>query len=189
MPDQDELDEMLHSALNTYGDPGPDSDLAGRVLARVAAANMQRPSRRWLPWAIALPVAAGVLILVTLFTSRPSSRPADHIDQAHVLQPQPAHASRSIASAISTPNRRTRVARAKAHDALVAATPLRLQKRDVFPTPQPLTPAEQALADYATHASPADRQALIETQQKIEEPLSIAAIQIQPLAPPDQSGN
>jgi hypothetical protein len=76
MRDKDDLDLLLDSALSTYADPGPDSGLEGRVLTALSAARdsdgrriaAAKPRRRWLPWSIAIPVAACV-ILVWLHTS------------------------------------------------------------------------------------------------------------------------
>lgn len=185
-----ELDRLLHSALATYGDLAPDSRLAERVLARVAAERGRESRLHWLPWAIAVPIAAGLLILILVFGSRPLRGPADHAGQARIVQP-PAAAHRDERSSNSAPERPAEISRVKAnrHRAEMSAQVAPLPKLAVFPTPQPLTPAERALAEYAAHAPRADRQSLIEMQKQMEEPLSIAAIQIQPLEPPEGGGN
>jgi len=67
------------------------------------------------------------------------------------------------------------------------ATPL--PKLDVFPTPQPLTRQEQALAVFAIRTPALELQALIEARKQDDAPVSITAIDIQPLEPPDQGGN
>ncbi len=58
MREKDELDSLLDAALVTYADPGPDSGLEQRILARISAENFAAsapaPRRRWLPWGIAL---------------------------------------------------------------------------------------------------------------------------------------
>jgi hypothetical protein len=59
--------------------------------------------------------------------------------------------------------------------------PAPLPKLDVFPTPRPLTAEEQALAVFISHASDAERKALIESQKQFQAPISIAAIRIPPL--------
>ena len=58
----------------------------------------------------------------------------------------------------------------------------------VFPTPQPLTAEEQTLLAAATRGSEAQRQALLESKP-VEAPLSIASLNIPPLAPPDEGKN
>ena len=73
MPDHDDLDLLLRSAVSTYGDP--DSGLAQRVLARVSAEVAPAPRRRWLPWAIALPAAACLLLLLVLVGHKPAHTP------------------------------------------------------------------------------------------------------------------
>jgi hypothetical protein len=60
-----------------------------------------------------------------------------------------------------------------------------LPKQEVFPAPTPLTPQEQALAALATRNPGNISQAVAEAQKQPIEPLEIAAIQIQPLNPPD----
>jgi hypothetical protein len=64
-----------------------------------------------------------------------------------------------------------------------------LPKLDVFPSPQPLSPEEKALVSFAARAPEPVRQALIDAQTQADAPLNIAAIEIQPLDPPDQGGN
>jgi hypothetical protein len=70
-----------------------------------------------------------------------------------------------------------------------AANSASLLKRDVFPTPQPLTRQEQALAVFAIRTPALELQALIEARKQDDAPVSITAIDIQPLEPPDQGGN
>lgn len=67
MPDnRDQLDRLLDSALATYADPGPDSDFEGRILSRMANERIPAPRRRWLKWAVALPVAAALVLFLSL---------------------------------------------------------------------------------------------------------------------------
>ncbi|HEV2136758.1 MAG TPA: hypothetical protein VGR47_21240 [Terracidiphilus sp.] len=68
----DELDGLLDSALATYADPGPDSGLEDRIVNRIAAEAARVPRRRWLVWAIAAPVAVGLLIIAGLVGVRHS---------------------------------------------------------------------------------------------------------------------
>ena len=71
MREKDDLDLLLDSALATYADPGPESGLEDRVLATLSAARSSgerrrlfgSPRRRWLPWAIAVPVVTCLLAL------------------------------------------------------------------------------------------------------------------------------
>ena len=64
-----------------------------------------------------------------------------------------------------------------------------LPKLDVFPTPQPLTAEERALVAFAANAPKPELKAVVDAQPQADAPLSIAAIEIQPLDSPDQGGN
>jgi hypothetical protein len=64
-----------------------------------------------------------------------------------------------------------------------------LPRQEVFPTPTPLTPQEQALAALATRNPGNVSQSVAEAQKQPVEPLEIAAIRIKPLNPPDKGQN
>lgn len=192
MRDNDDLDLLLDSALSSYADPGPEASLEARVLARVTAQAAPAPRRRWLPWAIALPVAAGLLFLVF------SRVQLDHLPSRNVkgvVRPQEAplvaaHSETPSSLHFTPGHRATRPLPAvqsnrDGHAAKFAPPP----KLDVFPTPQPLTPEEQALALFAAHAPEPERKSLIEAQEQADAPLGIAAIHIQPLESPAQGAN
>ncbi len=193
MREDDPLNRLIDSALTTYADPSPDADLAQRALARIAAEGGHARPRRWLPWAIALPIAACLLILMMFFGSKLSRRTADDANQARISQPAhdaatgaeplfPAHSDATRRVTASRPQTRAR------HVVSVAKT-APLPKLDIFPTPRPATPEEQAFATFAARASEKERKSLIEAQNQMDEPLSIAAIQIQPLEPPEPGGD
>ncbi|MGA7340491.1 MAG: hypothetical protein WBE72_15335 [Terracidiphilus sp.] len=188
-----EFDLLLRSSLQTYADPGPESDLAQRVLARVAAEGERGHTQRMIRWAVALPLAACLIAVIALLASKPLHRPADRANQARVTPPGSTDAGRRtlIANSPSVMAWRNDVARSPRHPSRAAAAPSvqRLPKLDVFPAPQPLTPPEQALIAYVAHAPQAERQSLIETEQKINAPLSIEALEIKPLEPPEPGGN
>ena len=200
MPDKDDLDLLLDSALSTYADPGPDSGLEQRVLSRISADHPMQvrvgaqsalaPRRRWLPWAIALPVAA-CLILFLVLAHQPANSPSRNAQEAHVsgLAPVSASPAKSPPPAAhnAAQNRRSAF-RTSSPSAVLSANRL-LPKREVFPSPQPLTPQEQAFAIFAFQGPEPDRKALAEAQQQIDAPLSIAAIHIPPIQSPDQGAN
>jgi hypothetical protein len=203
MPEKDKLDLLLDSALSTYADPAARPGLEERVLAALDEARRSRaragvftPRRRWLPWAIAVPVVVCLLVwlLIGKNAHAPSTQPAV------AVQPNPP---------VSAPpqkklDRSNQPAGAKARGDL-AAVPARLKSRpvtkhvssiaggkdlaalpklDVFPTPQPLTPEERALVVLAGSGPPSQREALIKSEQQPDAPLSIAALNIPPLAAP-----
>jgi hypothetical protein len=192
MPELDDLDLLIRSAVATYADPGPGDDLARRILVRVAAKATPALTRRWLPWAIALPIAAGLGALAVLSGSMPSRPGIGKTNQASNSQP-PLRAITGAAPS-TTPSARTRRSKAPLQNrqpplTKKAAQTALLPKLDVFPTPRPLTPEEKALATFAAEASEPERRSLIEAQQQADAPLAIAAIQIQPLEPPEPGGN
>jgi hypothetical protein len=61
------------------------------------------------------------------------------------------------------------------------SAPQPLPKLDVFPTPQPLSPQEQQLAEFAQQGPPAEKQAVIAVQQHLGDPLQIAELSVLPL--------
>jgi len=188
----DELDLLLESALTTYADPGPDSGLEQRILTRVSAGAATRPRRHWLLWAIALPAAA---CLLPLFLSTPKHRypPSGHAAPAHPAQVAPlvaAHTGAQPAYHLEAPQRLAKPARqTQAQPITLAAKPAPYPKLDVFPTPRPLTHAEQALAVFAVRAPEPERESLVKAQEQLEEPLHIAAIHIPLLELPDEGNN
>ncbi|MFZ0303964.1 MAG: hypothetical protein WAL75_14840 [Terracidiphilus sp.] len=188
-----EFDLLLRSSLETYADPGPDSGLAKRVMARIAAEGERERSRRKTRWAIALPLAACFIIAVVLLNSKSMHRSAHRIDQARVALPQSTGAGPSgpIENSPSIASRRSAVSRPLRHSSRTAAEARaeRLPKLDVFPTTHPLTPEEKALVTYVAHAPEAERKSLIEEQKRLDAPLSIEALEIKPLAPPEPQGN
>jgi hypothetical protein len=190
-PDPDDL--LLRSALATYAEPTSDSDLVDRILVRVAAESAPAPVRRWLPWDIALPVAVGLLALAFLFGSRQMHMPARDQNQVQISPRLPnattqAHPSATLNSS-EVQRAKSRVAQPRSRPILVAAKSAPLPKLDVFPTPQPPTPAERDLLAFAARAPQSERQSLIKAREQLQEPVKISAIEIQPIATPDQGGN
>jgi hypothetical protein len=199
MRENDELDLLIDSALSTYGDPGPDSGLDQRVLARISSAHASArvapaQRRRWLPWAIGLPAAAGLLLFFLFLagpkTANPPTSVAEGMAQTQqvpnitapaeplpVLRQEPVPLIRHVL--FRPPSRPGKQANRSAA----------LPKLDIFPTPQPLTPAEQALVVFALRAPESERQSFIEAQKQAEAPLRIAAIEIPPLDSPDKDTN
>jgi hypothetical protein len=199
MVDRDELDLLIDSALSTYANPEPDSDFDQRILARVAAEVAPKPPRRWLPWAIALPAAACLVLIIVLSGSRHTASPSGSGDHAQpTRQPLIATAQPTPSTnPLSTPVHRTKAPLSQLHFRLTSV-PNRtapLPKLDVFPTQQPLSPEEQAFVEFAARAPEPERQSLVEAQARTDAPIDIATIQaietikIQPLETPEEGGN
>lgn len=192
MGNSDELDILLDSALTTYADPGPDSGLDQRILTRISTEAAPAPRRPRLLWAIALPAAA-CLLLVFLSTPRPHHPSSGRTEQAQSSQRSPLIAAPTgsrPARRLEAPQRsETPTRKTQSRPVTLAAKLVPYPKLDVFPTPRPLSPAEQALAVFAARAPEPERVALIEAQKQTEEPLSIAAIHIPLLEPPEEGNN
>jgi hypothetical protein len=187
------FDHLLQSALNTYADLGSDSDIAQRVLTHVAAECAPKQSRRWLPWAIALPFAACFIVLALVTASKPTRSISDRTTQARVTQPNSTAIKRdepaSIFTSASVEHGNSSRGMSHPNHAATHEKARRLPKLDVFPTSQPLTQAEQELVAYIAHAPESELQSLVEARKEIDAPLSIAAIEIQPLRTPEPAGN
>lgn len=190
--DRGELDRLLDSALATYADPGPHSGLEQRILSRIStetASSARR--RRWLAWAIALPAAA--ILLLFILISHPWSKDTPTMPrQANVShQPTPSIEAANRPSSQPAPIRRSQAPLRKEHSRQLAfaARSAPLPKLDIFPTPQPLSPQEQALINFAAHATAPERDSLIASQEQPDAPLHISAIQIKPLKPPAPGAN
>ena len=198
MREKDELDTLLDAALVTYADPGPDSGLEQRVLACVSGENFAvstpTPRRRWLPWGIALAAASCLLLFVVISAQKRIHPPSRNVQSA--LSSDPLHATTIRREPISVLPHSTiihganRIMPKVQHPSTeITHRSAPLPKLDVFPTPQPLMPEEQALVAFATQAPQRQVEAVIEAQKQAGAPLTIAAIRIQPLEQPEQGQN
>jgi hypothetical protein len=185
MPDDRELNNFIDSALSTYAEPR--DGLQARILANLSVSPTRR-SR--LPWIIALPIAACLLLLLMLSPRHNRTEPVQQAKRNPASQTQSVPQD-SIAQATQVPahHRQPRVPVAHAtHKAPAPAPP----KLDVFPTPHPISSQEQALVHYVVNIPESDRRALAAAQDQPIAPLTIAVIQIQPIKssdPLDKSEN
>jgi hypothetical protein len=183
-----ELDALIHSSVATYGLPAEGSQLAQRILNQIATEDKPPRTRRWLPWAIAIPITASLVIPLVLFKARPAHTPAGVTDQAGIpVQVQgniPSIVPNSRESRKAMPRHTVRPSFAT----VTAKTPLP-PKLDVFPTPQSLSPAERAFIAFTAQAPATERRSLVEAQQQTDAPIAIAAIKIQPIETPELGVN
>lgn len=194
MREKDELDSLLDAALSTYADPGPDSSLEQRVLARVSTQLVPLPRPRWLPWAIALAAASCLLLFVVISAPKRIHAPLRNARSAQLSNASPAVTTQHGPMPLvphSTFTHGANLTMAKVQRPLMEIThrSAPFPKLDVFPTPQPLTPEEQALVAFATQVPQQQVEAVIEAQEQVGAPLTIAAIRIQPLEQPEQGQN
>jgi len=183
----DQLDELLDSALATYAEPR--TGLEQRILARVEQARFSRgtPWRRWLGWGLAATLAASLLLYFEVSGGWHRRMNAEQTAPRQEQAASPRVPDASQESIRSLPSRAPKWASAPIRhrstwgEMTVATTP----KLDVFPAPQALSAQEQALVELVAQPPDVQRQILEKTRQN-EAPLSIAAIQIPPIPPPDE---
>ena len=199
------LDARIDAALRSYLEAPEFSD-PHVVLARVRMlAEQDPPRRRWRMWAWAVPVSAVALIAVAAMVwlvRRPTSPQIAIVPRApgvaSVASPdsQPgarknAGPSTPVARATSaqddraldasTKVRRGESGRNEVHDQKdVVVAERRLPKLNVFPAPRPLSAEERALAAFVVRAPPAVKEQVIASQKQVDDPIEIAAIQIEP---------
>jgi len=192
MPEHDEMDRLLDSALSTYATPRP--GLEDRVLRSLAVTRARdsenrrfRSTRRLLPWAIAVPIAAAIALLFLLIRETPAP-PRNYAQSVRQFQRPATPLDQPQSSKVRAPSRAVHPVRRQATAAPEIAIRRDLPKQNIFPSPQPLSSEEQALVALAQAPEPV-RQSLIEAQNKDEGPITISAIQIRPLKMPDPGQN
>ena len=188
--DRDELERVLDSALASYVEPGPSSGLEARILASTTRADSRPNWLRWLPWAIP---ALAALLLIAIFLSHHTAPPHQKSPVANSpALPRPTMSSPpvSVASVASTPPQAV-LPRPAAPAHVTALEGQVLPRLEVFPTPAPLSPQEQALLALVNRNSQDLAQQITQpaAQPQPVEPLRIAAIHISPLNPPDNNSN
>jgi len=158
----DALERLLDTALGEYSNPEPLVGLERRILTNVRAAD-SRP-RVWRGWALAafaaaLAVAVGLAVLVM---PRPEALPAPRTASTlpRVAQPAP----------VWQPVRPVAV-----HQGIRRAVRLRIER------PAPLSQQERALLALVAQAPDQTRDAFLDLQKKNNQPISVEAIQIEPL--------
>lgn len=201
-----DLDRLLDSALATYSDV-PMPRLEERILNRTldyAISGRLSLAKDWksgvasaLRWRIWVPAAA-VLLAAAILPFY--IRQARHAGSPTAIERGPSPLSTRVPD-------RPREAATKApfdfpptathrHLSPHRSTPLQtseqpepLPKREVFPTPIPLTPQEQAL-EALVNKNPAEaKRSIADAAKNAAEPIQIVALKIPPLSPPDHGGN
>jgi hypothetical protein len=175
MLDRDPIDLLIDSALSTYAEPGAESGLEQRILTRIASKRTPATRRRWLPFVIAFPIAA-CLLFFAYTTSRRGKPHFAPVEQARQYVPHVSHALTSSARPLHYPA----VAVLSA-----AVAPAPLPRLDVFPTPYPLSPEEQALAVVSSRAPVPELKALADAQQQDDLHIAIETARAQQLNLPE----
>jgi hypothetical protein len=196
MKERDELDSQLDAALATYVDAETNPGLTGRIISVTSGAQNGRaetshPQRRrpladWIPLTAA--AIAAVLLIAILLLHRASlpARSAPVI--ARVSSPTP----NAVLPVKPSRPAESGALRAIRHEVRHPAPPP-LPRREVFPTPIPLTAQEQAFLGNRRLGDVPAQEISAQTVQSVPhgpvEPIHIAAIHIPPLNPPDNGNN
>ena len=165
-PHPDDLDHLLDSALAKYAAVELRMGLEERVMAHLQA-DAQQPSRRsWLQWGLSTAFAAIVVVAALAWRSSRIPHPlvANHppaITQGPSLEEANSR-PRSVEGApiAKHPSMRTRATR-RAHSSTEATHPM----LDQFPSPQPLSTEEIALAMYVKNF-PKEAQLVAQAQEE-----------------------
>lgn len=173
------LDRALDAALAKYASVEPRTGLPDRILAKVLRANLraqQSPPRTvWWRWSWA--IAAAVIVVGALLAWKsvgPSHlmvahRPAPATQNPRTPAQQEASSRRSLEPV--PPARSAMRPDTRPHVVAAAANP----KLDVFPSPQPLSEEELALAQYVRNF-PTDAKVVAQAQEADEKEI-LAKIQ------------
>lgn len=178
MPERDELDLLIDSALRDYAEPR--TGLEKRVLARVSGEAPRSSPRRRIWAALVAPVIAALILLAYFVPRAPHSQPERMAHAPAIATVAPAANAPAAPTRRNVGSLRHTLYRGKITSRSFGDSIAR-PKLDIFPSPQPFSPGEQALIRFATQAPEADREALLAAQQEVDEPLNISAIRIPPL--------
>jgi hypothetical protein len=181
MHEPDDLDRLIDAVLASYAEPR--AGLEQRVLARISGEGVRSSRRKWVFAALAAPAAAALILLGYLVAKTPYSQPGQmaHTPAMPSAAPVVTAPARPAARKAAAPGHIRHIHRVDQIADRASNDVISRPKLDVFPTPQPLNAGEQALIRFVSQAPEADRQAIVEDQKRIDEPLRISAIRIPPL--------
>ena len=166
---RDELDHKLDVALARYAAVEPRTGLEERILANMRAARAQVADRTWWHWGLAAAVTAVVVVAMAWRLGKPShSVVVSHPSAATQVLKEPgtqvvANGQRNGPHPLGrSPAQKTTAIRA--HPPVAMAAEARL---DRFPSPQPLSEQELALARYVSEF-PEEATLIARTQAEFE---------------------
>jgi len=179
------VNELLDASLRRYAGAEPRPGLEGRVLAGVRTRQQAARRRTAWAWAIGITTVATMVALLVIHLPRRQPAPLPAIAKG------PANVSAPAATTLAPPvqPRLPRRPRRRAPPAQVDTRPQQ------FPTPRPLSEQEKLLVAYAQALKGSSTPASAWRSDQYQEhdleipPLSIAAIKIEPLAPPEKIGD
>ncbi|HZD30528.1 MAG TPA: hypothetical protein VE779_02605 [Candidatus Angelobacter sp.] len=181
MTNDNELDALLHDALNEYRGAEPLAGMEERVLQRLALHSSQH-RHRWLRWSLVAACTVALVVAVWI-ASRPGRPTADRVQQASAEPSVETPAKVAVEAPVAEAKAKQSIRRPTAHlgsatvaegAPQIAASPAMPAQ---FPTPTPLTAQERAfmtamqkVPDVMPGGSRADNE------------ITIAKIEIKPLA-------
>ena len=173
------VDELLGASLRHYASAEPRPGLEGRVLAGVR--SRQQAARRRATWAWAIGSAAGAAMVVFFVVHRPRHHTPAFSAAAKAL----VNVAAPTVAKIAPPARPTVPRRPQRSD----ARPKGDTRPQQFPTPRPLSEQEKLLLAYVRALRGSSVAPVPDANQDAEHdleipPLSITAIEIEPLASP-----
>jgi hypothetical protein len=194
MRGDERFDELIDGALRSYSEPGevPETRVVvARVLDR--ARDEETARRRVWIWGWAVAAACLVVLLVVLGSTwrvrGPKTPEIAWTPQGpglvkvvpQRLKPDVNLGRNGTAEAVPLQSKFVvqEVLKRAANEETAAER--ELPKLDVFPTPRPLTPQEEALVAFAQQGSPEVKKQVVEAQAHIGDPIAIAELEITPL--------
>lgn len=166
---RDELDDELDLALAKYAAVKPRTGLEERILANIRAERAHVPDRAWWHWGLAAAVAAVLVVAMAWRLGKPShSVVVSHPSAATQVLKEPgtqdaANGQRSGPHPLG-PSPAQKTTAIHAHPPVAMAAEARL---DRFPSPQPLSEQELALARYVSEF-PQEATLIARTQAEFE---------------------
>ena len=145
----DDLDRALDAELAKFAAIEPRAGLEERVLANLRTEQSRGATHGWWRWTLASALAAAVVVAVALGWRSARPTPPVIANHPHTATEKPLEPEREAVNhdrnAVHSPRHGT-IRRTATHPskALAAANP----KLDQFPSPQPLSEQERALAQY-----------------------------------------
>ncbi len=174
----DPLDREFDAALAKYAAVEPRAGLEDRVLAQLLAERERVPVRAWWRWGLAGSPAAIVIVAMALAwrAGRSAHLPMANYPTTTEQIRRPANPPAAAASERLVGNTPTRASRSRRPIAVRRAAPgvqavaQADPKLDVFPSPQPLSKEELALAQYVRNF-PTDAKQVAQAQEASEREL------------------
>jgi hypothetical protein len=147
---ENNLDRVLDAALAKYVTVEPRAGLEERVLANLRTEQKRAAEHTWWRWGVVAALAVAIIVAVAI-ASRPGKPVQEVVGQKPVAPMAPTQSEQKFASngQGSTVHVQVPTRRAVRHSQVVTAAVKETQpKLDQFPSPQPLSDEEVALARY-----------------------------------------